>query len=60
MLTLPLKSHGNAHNFINALKAKKKYVIVITAKYTREGREGKSGLFYTNSLIFPKNVSVHR
>ena len=60
MLTLPLKSHGNAHNFIMPLRPKKKSVIVMTAKYTREGREGKSGLFCTNSLIFPKNGSVHR
>ena len=54
------KKSRKCSQFYNALKAKKKNVIVMTAKYTREGREGKSGLFCTNSLIFPKNGSVHR
>ena len=60
MLTLPLKSHGNAHNFIMPLRPRKICHCHDSKVYKRLGREGKSGLFCTNSLIFPKNGSVHR
>ena len=50
MLTLPLKSHGNAHNFIMPLRPKK-YDIVMTAKYTIQEKAEKERVDYFVQIL---------